>query len=59
MRTLYRVEYRGIGGKLEQTRFYDNFDDVYDKYLEILGKARGSDWAKDAYKTTRIKTYYR
>ena len=56
--TRFYVEYRGIGGKLEWTSYYDNFDEVYDKYLEILGKARGSDWAKDAYKTTKIITYY-
>ena len=57
--TRYYVEYRSIGGKLERTSYYDKFDDAYDKYLEILEKARNTDWAKDAYKTTKIITNYR
>ena len=55
----YFVEYLGQGGKYERTKRYKDFNEAFAKYLELLTVALDTDWAKKAYKTTKIITQYK
>lgn len=55
----YFVEYLGQGGKYERTKRYKDFNEAFAKYLELLKVALDTDWAKEAYKTTKIITQYK
>ena len=54
----YFVEYRGQGGKCERTKRYEDFNEAFAKYLELLKVALDTDWAKEVYETTKIITLY-
>ena len=54
----YYVEYVGQDGKKSRTEYFREFEEAYEKYIELLELAHGTCWAKDAYKNTKIITVY-
>ena len=52
----YYVEYVEKGGRQNRTEHFMDFQKAFETYLVLLEVARGTCWAEEAYKTTKIIT---